>query len=134
MALGEVVRRWRAELGWKQEELARRSGGLLAQGNISGIERGLYPNATLSTLQGLATAFGVSLDALVAAAAGPPDQIPSIVEALPPDLAGLPGWARDFHRWGSRLSPAQRASIIALARSLAEESPPDAEVESHAEP
>ena len=121
MALGDVVRRWRLELGWAQKEVAARSGGRLSQVNVSDMELQRYPNPTQRTLEGFAAAFGVSLDALVAAASAPVDAIPSVAEALPRELAGLPGWVRDFHRWGAQLSPAQRQSILALARSLAED-------------
>lgn len=121
MALGDVVRLWRLELGWKQEDIARRSGGLLTQVNVSDAERNKYPNPTQRTLQGFANAFGVTLDALVRAAALPPGEIPSVAETLPPETAGLPGWVRDFHRWGSALTPTQREGILDLARKLAEE-------------
>jgi transcriptional regulator with XRE-family HTH domain len=109
------------ELGWKQEDIARRSEGLLTQVNVSDAERNKYPNPTQRTLQGFANAFGVTLDALVQAAARPPREIPSVAEALPRETAGLPGWVRDFHRWGSIRTPTQRGGILDLARRLAEE-------------
>ena len=121
MALGDVVRLWRLELGWKQEDIARRSGGLLTQVNVSDAERNKYPNPTQRTLQGFASAFGVTLDTLVRAATLPLGEIPSVAEALPPETGGLPGWVRDFHRWGSALTPTQREGILDLARKLAEE-------------
>jgi transcriptional regulator with XRE-family HTH domain len=121
VALGDVVRLWRVELGWKQEDIARRSGGLLTQVNVSDAERNKYPNPTQRTLQGFANAFGVTIDALVQAAALPSPEIPSVAEALPRQTAGLPGWVRDFHRWGSIMTPTQREGLLDLARRLAEE-------------
>jgi transcriptional regulator with XRE-family HTH domain len=139
MALGDVVRLWRQELGWKQVELARRSEGLLSQANISDLERNKYPSPSIETLEGVAVAFGVSVDTLLRAARMPPEGIPSVAEALPPETAGLPPWVRDFHRWGTRMTPAQRRSVLDLARTLAEEAarqeaaelPADVETDEH---
>ena len=121
MALGDVVRAWRLELDWKQEKLALRSSGRLSQAQVSDIERNRYSNPTLQTLVGLATAFNVSLDALLAAAKASPGQIPSLAEALSPQIADLPDWVREFHYWAVQLSPAVRSGILNLARILAEE-------------
>jgi transcriptional regulator with XRE-family HTH domain len=134
MALGDVIKRWRLELGWKQDELVRRSGGRIAQSQVSDLERGKYPNPTMETVEGIAAAFNVSIDALVAAAKLAPGEIPSVAEVVAPGTPGLPGWVRDFHRWGVRMTPAQRRSILDLARTLAEEAARDGDAEVPAEP
>jgi transcriptional regulator with XRE-family HTH domain len=120
MSLGEVVKQWRLANDWKQDELARRAG--LTQSSVAYVESDKYPNVTRKTRAGLARAFGVGVDELLAAANGsggpPPHPGPAPLD-LP---AGLdPKWAADFLNYGSRLSARQRHSLLQLARALAEE-------------
>jgi transcriptional regulator with XRE-family HTH domain len=119
MSLGAVVKTWREERGWKQAEVARRSGGLLKQSTVSYVEADAYARISDKTLQGLARAFGVTVDALLAAAGGAdvtPAPGPPMVE-LP---AGLdPAWVADFLKYGHRLSEQQRRNLLQLARDLA---------------
>src|SRR5262249_54296346 len=119
----------------KQEYLESLTGGVVKQSQISDLQRGRLRDPSGATWEALARAFGVDVGRLMEISKLPSDEIPSIVEVLPPDLAGLPGWARDFHRWGERLSPRERQRILDLARTLAEEAAERerAEVESQAE-
>jgi transcriptional regulator with XRE-family HTH domain len=120
MSLGEVVRGWREAREWKQEELARRAG--LTQSTVAYVEADKYANPTRKTLGGLAHAFGVTIDALLAAANGAAvEPGPPTPEALviPPGLD--PKWVADFLKYGHRLTAKQRQSLLQLARSLADE-------------
>jgi transcriptional regulator with XRE-family HTH domain len=60
--LGATIRRLREERGWLQEELAARAG--ITQAQVSRLESGEQRDPRWSTLEGLARAFGLSLDAL----------------------------------------------------------------------
>jgi transcriptional regulator with XRE-family HTH domain len=105
MTFGETVRQLRQMRGWKQAELARRSG--IHQAMISNLERDRYASPTGETLERLAAAFGVSVDMLLHGDTGSADQPPL--------------WLRQFERYGHLLTPKQRQMILDLARSLAEE-------------
>ena len=61
--LGSKVQRLRRELGISQEELADRAG--LHRTYVSGVERGVR-NPTLTVIEKLAQALGVTIAALVA--------------------------------------------------------------------
>jgi transcriptional regulator with XRE-family HTH domain len=58
MAFGDRVRAWRETRGFKQAELARRSG--LDTATISRIEHGKQANPAADTVQRLATALGIT--------------------------------------------------------------------------
>ena len=61
--LGTRILLSRRDLGWKQEELAQRSG--VSRGYISDIERGHVTNVGVETLFALAEALGVSVPYLL---------------------------------------------------------------------
>ena len=60
--VAERVRKYRVESGWRQEDLADRTG--IARPNIARLERGRHL-PTLSTLRRIAEALGVSLPGLL---------------------------------------------------------------------
>ena len=62
--IGENVSRLRDERGWTQEELATLMG--VKQNHISAIETGKLVDPRASTIEKLARALGVSVDALLA--------------------------------------------------------------------
>ena len=122
MTLGETVRHLRLARRWTQQELAKRSG--IAQGMITNVERGKYPNPTANTLLRLATAFSITVDNLLQSTG---------VEVSLRDLAnprittleipeGLdPAWVRDFTRLSQHLTTGQRRALLAMAQSLVDE-------------
>jgi len=63
MSYSEAIRRLRLARGWKQEELARRTG--VQQTYISKIENGQKDNPTQETLVKLAAAFGITVPDLL---------------------------------------------------------------------
>jgi len=81
MALADAVKRLRNQRGWKQQELARRSG--LQQGYISSIENGVKDNPTQDTQAKLAAAFGLSVGELLEEARVDRQS------AMPPEVAAL---------------------------------------------
>ena len=64
MEIGARVQELRAARGWRQKELADRSG--LPQATISRIESGKVKEPSIKTLEALAAAFGIALDVLIA--------------------------------------------------------------------
>lgn len=61
--IGRNVARMRAERGWTQSELSRRSG--VSQSFISDLEGGRRGKATTEVAASLAKAFGVTVDELL---------------------------------------------------------------------
>ncbi len=114
MALGNVVRSWRRECGWKQQELARRTG--FPQGTISNMERGRLDNPTQDTLNRLASAFGVTVEVLLratSASAPPPLTLIRVDAQAAAELDNLQGiW------W--KLQPSHRTFLMQTALALAE--------------
>jgi transcriptional regulator with XRE-family HTH domain len=64
--LGKYIRDERRRRGWRQTDLAAKTG--LTQAFISMVESGQHTNLRRDALQGLATAFEISIDELLAAA------------------------------------------------------------------
>src|SRR4051794_29710789 len=115
MALGELVRTLRQDRGWKQQELARRTG--LPQGTISGIELNKHKNPTQDTLTRLAGAFDLSLAEFLQRAAIAPDLLGGTFN-LPPEVD--PAWLESFLHWSRFLTSRQRQAILDLVRTLGE--------------
>jgi len=63
-AVGERIRRLRQARGWSQYALAVRAG--LVEGAVRHLESGRNRDPKLSTLRALASAFGLTLAALLA--------------------------------------------------------------------
>jgi XRE family transcriptional regulator of biofilm formation len=63
MPIGERIKARRRELGWTQEELARRLG--VRQNVISRLEAGVVNNPSVSMIRRLARVLGVTADHLV---------------------------------------------------------------------
>lgn len=91
MSFAEAIKRLRADRGWKQAELARRTG--FPQGTIAKFETGRVDNPTQDTLIKLAAAFEISVPELLREAGIAmrvrPDLAPSIAEladlGVPPE-------------------------------------------------
>lgn len=64
--LGDKLKKFRAERGWTQQELARRSG--IKRGYLASIEAGLVNNPSAPVFLKLASALGISADELYEAA------------------------------------------------------------------
>lgn len=112
MTLGVAVRRLRAACGWKQQEVARRSG--LGQGFISDLERGIKDNPTQETLQKLATAFEMPLNEFL-------QEVGMIVPPVVVELQaqGLAeSLAHDLIEIWPRLAPQDREALIAMHRAI----------------
>ena len=58
------LRRYRAECGWTQAEVAQRAGESITQQYLSDLERGLRPSS-VAHVEALAGALGVSASALL---------------------------------------------------------------------
>ena len=63
MTRGETMRKWREKRGLTQPELARLSG--ISQATISALEKGRNSGGNLDTIELLADALGLSIDAYV---------------------------------------------------------------------
>lgn len=110
MSFGDAVRRLRLERGWKQAELARRSG--ITQGMISNLEVGAKSNPTQETIERLARAFGITTADLLREVDGPPvDALTE--EGIPPSeiTVLIQAWAQ--------LTPEDRETALAVLRSMA---------------
>jgi transcriptional regulator with XRE-family HTH domain len=111
--IGEKVRMERERRGWSQSELARRA--KLTPQAVSLIEQGKRMTPGAETLLALATALGTTIDQLVDPDAG---------AGLPPEVAalqaeGIPDESlRELNRLWGDLSPEDRETALAVARSL----------------
>jgi transcriptional regulator with XRE-family HTH domain len=71
MTLGEQLKALRTAHGWTQKELAQRA--RVRQALISDLEQGKIADTKTRSMQRLAEALGVTLDALIGPYPGPPD-------------------------------------------------------------
>lgn len=85
MSFGSAVKRLRDAHGWKQQDLAARSG--IPQATLSRIERGIDNNPTQRTLEKLAGAFEITVADLLAEAGVARPNLP--LHDLPPFLVAL---------------------------------------------
>jgi transcriptional regulator with XRE-family HTH domain len=67
------MRKWRTTAGWSQEEVARRAGVPLNR--VHRLERGITQDPHLSTLRAIASAFGRSVEELVAEEESPSEAV-----------------------------------------------------------
>jgi transcriptional regulator with XRE-family HTH domain len=79
MPLGQRIRDRRRELGWTQEELARRLG--VRQNVISRLESGTVSNPSIAMIRNLARVLGVTADYLVGMYDDDPNGSPGPLEA-----------------------------------------------------
>ena len=113
--LGLALRALRIRLGWRQIDLARRTG--LSQSTISAIERGHIGSVSLATLERVAAALGARLDVSVRWRGEQLDRLldeahANLVEAV---VRPLPGWGWEVSVEVSFAVAGERGSIDVLA-------------------
>ena len=109
--LGDVIRKYRTELGWKQETLAQKAG--ISQNYVSSLEKGTRVG-TLDVLQKLASALNAPLDELIRASQS---SMPPEVAAL--QAAGVPD--KDLQELAAKwegLTEEDRDLLLTVTRSM----------------
>ncbi|MDQ2809318.1 MAG: helix-turn-helix domain-containing protein [Chloroflexota bacterium] len=112
--LGDIVKAQRSARRWTQRELAQRAG--IGQAHISMLERNRVPAPGLDTVQALAGAFGLPVNALLEAAGLPGLAVDPPHSDSP--RSHLDYWVKTLVALGPQLTSAQRLAVLDHAEAL----------------